>query len=217
MRVLQLQAGDIGHRLLGRIGSQLAKAETPAARGVDHLVVDRLDLGDRHAPSLGGGGFQHGARRGADLAHRHQIVPRAARSVGILIAVFDLVAVRLLHLHARPVGLHLLGDDQRQAGADAGAHFGTMRHDRNGPVGRDGDEDARVDHGAVRHRAGAGLIGRKRLTRHHGRGEHQPAGDAEALENAAAGDFFDLDAAFKAAKLVGICDDVHDQTPVEAR
>ena len=43
------------------------------------------------------------------------------------------------------------------------------------------------------------------------------ARDTQALENAATGDVFDLDAALNAAKPVGICDDVHDQTPVEAR
>jgi hypothetical protein len=31
------------------------------------------------------------------------------------------------------------------------------------------------------------------------------------------GDLFDADAAFEAAKLFGTCDDIHDQTPVEAR
>ncbi len=185
---------------------------------MDHLVIDGLDLGDRHAPALGGGGFQHGARRRADLAHRYQIVPRAARSVGILVAEFDFVAMGLLHLHARPVGFHLLGDDHRQAGADAGSHFGAMRHDGHGSVRRDGDEHARIDHDAVRHLAGAGLVGRKAWRDSHGCGEHEAAGDAEALQDAAARDVLDLDEVpFEAAELVRICDDVHDQTPVEAR
>ncbi len=67
---------------------------------MNHLVVDRLDLGCRHAPAFGGGGFEHGTGRRADLPHRDQIVPRAARSVGILVAVFDLVARRLLYFYA---------------------------------------------------------------------------------------------------------------------
>src|SRR5207248_1204260 len=74
-------------------------------------------------PVTGGRAFQHGARRRADLAHWHQVVPGAARSVGILIAELDFVAVRLLHLYARPVGLQFLGHDQRQAGSDARSHF----------------------------------------------------------------------------------------------
>ncbi len=180
-------------------------------------MVDRLDLGCRHAPALGGCSFEHGAGRSADLAHRNQIVSRAARSVGILIAVFDLVAMRLRHFHARPVGLHFLGHDQRQAGSDTRSHLGTVRHDGHRSIGCDGDEDARVDHGAVRHLSGAGLIGRERLTRHHRCGQHQSAGDAEPLENAATGNVLNPDAALDAAKSVGTCDDVHDQTPVDAR
>ncbi len=144
-------------------------------------------------------------------------MPGAARSVGILIAEFDFVAVRLLHFHARPIGFHFLGHDQRQAGPHPRSHFGAVRHDRHRAVGCDGNEHAGIDHGAVRHLAGAGLIFRECLARHHRRGQHQSARDAETPENAAAGDLFDLDAALDAAKLAGICDDVHDQTPVEAR
>src|SRR5712671_6128685 len=215
--VFQLQAFNTGHRLLRRIGGQVAEAETAAAGGMNHLMVDRLDLGCRDAPTFRSCAFKHGARRRADLAHRDQIVPCAARSVGILIAEFDLVSVRLRHLYPRPLGLHFLGDDQRQAGPDTGSHFGAMRHDRNRSIGGEGNEDARVDHRAVRHLSGTRFISRKRLTRHHRRGQHQAARDAEALENAATRNVLDLDAALDAAKLVGICDDVHDQTPVEAR
>ncbi|KNX69168.1 hypothetical protein KO15_14605, partial [Listeria monocytogenes] len=110
---------------------------------------------------LGGGSFQHCARGGADLAHRDQIVPRRARAVGVLVAELDLVAMRLLDMDARPVGLHLLGYDQGQAGADAGAHLGAVRQDGDGAVGGDRDEHARIDHDAVRHLAGSGLIGER--------------------------------------------------------
>jgi hypothetical protein len=48
---------------------------------------------------------------------------RAARSVVVLVAEFDLVTMRLLDANAGPVGLHLFGDDHRQAGADAGSHL----------------------------------------------------------------------------------------------
>ena len=92
-----------------------------------------------------------------------------------------------------------------------------MGQDGHSTVGRDGNEDLGIDHGAVRHLVGAGLIGREGLTRHHGRGEHQPAGNAESLEDGAPRDFFDLDAIFNAAKAIWRCDDVHDQTPVDAR
>ncbi len=131
---------------------------------MNHLVVYRLDLGHRHAKAFGGRGLEHDARRRADLAHRHQIVPCAARSIGILIAELDLVAMRLRDLDARPVGFHFLGDDQRQTGAHTRSHFGTVRKDRHRSIGCDGNEDARVDHRAVRHLSGAGLVSGKSLT-----------------------------------------------------
>ena len=55
------------------------------------------------------------------------------------------------------------GDDQRQAGAHAGTHLGAVRDDGDHAIGRDGDEHARIDHHAMRHLGGTGLIGGKRL------------------------------------------------------
>src|SRR6202012_4241384 len=101
-----------GHRHLGGVGREIAEADAATAGGVDHLVIGGLHFAHWHAPALGGGVFQHGARRSANLAHRHHIVTRATRSVGVLVAVFDLVAMRLLYLHALPVRHHLFGDDQ---------------------------------------------------------------------------------------------------------
>ena len=126
-------------------------------------MIDRLHLGNRHAPSLGGGGFQHGARRCADLTHRYQVVSRAARTVGVLVAEFDFVAMGLLDMNPRPVGFHFVGDDHRKAGADAGAHFRTMGHDGHSAVGCDGHEHARIHHRPVRHLVRSGDIGRHRL------------------------------------------------------
>ena len=213
LRVLQFQAGNARYRLPGRVGRQVAESETAAAGRMNHLMVYGLDLAGRHAPGLGGGGFQHEARHGADLAHRNQVVARAARTVGVLIAVFGLVAMRLRHLHPRPVGLHFLGHDQRQAGSDPRSHLGAVRHDGDGPVGGDGDEDARIDHGAVRHVRSTGLVVGKCLARHHRRGQHQSAGDAEPLEKAATRDVFDAVAAFEAAEWRGMGDDVHVRPP----
>ena len=116
------------------------------------------------------------------------------------------------HMHARPVGFELVGDDHRQAGADAGAHLGAMGDDGHDPVGRDRDEDVRVDDRAVRHRAGAGGVGGQGLPRHHGRRDHEAAGDADALQDAAADDVLDL-----GCRACWICEDIHDQTPVAAR
>ena len=94
--------------------------------------------------------------------------------------------MRLLDANARPVGLHLFGNDHRQAGADAGSHLGAVRDDRDNAVRRDRDEHARVHHGAVRHLAGAGLVRGKAGARHHGGGQNEAAGEPEALQDAAA-------------------------------
>ncbi len=123
--------------------------------------------------------------------------------------------MRLLDADARPVGFHFLRHDQRQAGAHACSHLGAVRDDRYDAVGSDRDEDARIDHDAVRHLARAGLVGEGRA-RHDRRGQHESAGEAEALEDAAARNVLDLDVLFKATELVGVCDDVHDHTPVDA-
>src|SRR6185295_13472825 len=149
--IFQPQALDTRHRLLGGIGCQVAEANAPSARIVDDLVIDRLDFGRRHAPAFRRGAFEHRASRSADLAHGYQVVPRAARSVGILVAELDLVAVRLLDANARPVGLHFFSNDHWQAGADAGSHLGAVRDDRDNAVGRDRDAHGRVHHGTVWH------------------------------------------------------------------
>lgn len=217
LRIFQLEAFDARDRLLGGIGRQVAKADAAAAGAVDDLVIDRLHFGRRHAPALRRGSFEHRAGRSADLAHRHQIVTRAARSVGVLVAEFGFVAVRLLDANPRPVGLHLLGDDHRQAGADAGPHLGAVRDDGDDAVGRDRDEHARVHHGAMRHLVRAGLVGGKSGARHHGSGQNEPAGQAEAFQDIAARYVVDLDMPFEATEFSRIGANVHDQTPVDAR
>ena len=94
-----------------RVLRQLAVAELAARRLVDDFVVAASHLGRIDAPALGGGPLQHHARGGAAFAHRLHEVPRAARAVGVLVAVFLLVAGRLDDADARPVGLELVGDD----------------------------------------------------------------------------------------------------------
>ena len=133
------------------------------------LVVLRPHLGDSDAPARGGGLLQHHAHRGAALPHRLDEVAHAARSVGVLVAVFLLVARRLGDAHARPVGLHLVGDHHRQAGPHAGAHLGAVGDDGHQTGRVDGDEDVRVVDRAARHLAGAGVPGRHRRARQHAR------------------------------------------------
>ena len=49
---MQLQSLDARHRFLRRIGGEFAEPETAAGRGMNHLVVDRLDLGRPARPSV---------------------------------------------------------------------------------------------------------------------------------------------------------------------
>ncbi len=217
LRILQSQAFDIRHRLPGGIGCQIAEPDAASARAVDDLVIDRLHFADRHAPAFRRGGLEHRAGRSADLAHRHQIVARAARPVGILVAELGLVAMRLLHLNPRPVGLHLFGNDHRQAGAHARSHFGAVCDDGDGAIRRDRDEHARVHHGAVRHIARAGLVRGEGRARHYGCGEDEAAGEAETLQDAAARNVIDLDVSLEATKSLRVGLNVHGHTPVEAR
>jgi hypothetical protein len=201
LRVLQPQRRSLRHRLRGCIRRQVAIAQPPPARLVHDLVVGRADLGDRHLPARRRRRFQHHAGRGAHLAHRDQVMPGAAGAVGVLVAVFLLVARGLLDVHPRPIGLHLVGDDHRQAGAHARPHLRPVRDDGDGAVRRDAHEHFGVVDGAVRHGARAGGVRRHRPARQHGCGQHEAAGDAQALQHRAAGDLDDL---------------VHDQAPVLA-
>jgi len=66
-------------------------------------------------------------RRNGASARR---VAHAARAVGVLVAVVDLVAGRLPDPHALPIGFQLVGNHHRQAGAHALAHFLAVAGDR---------------------------------------------------------------------------------------
>jgi hypothetical protein len=138
--VLEAQAVGSRNGDFNRILRQVAIAEPSTGRLLDDLVILRFDVGDRNAPALGGSRFQHHARRSAALTHRFDEVTGRAGAVGVLVAVFGLVARRLHDLHSRPISFQLVGDDQRHAGANALAHFGAMADDGHGPVRRDGDE-----------------------------------------------------------------------------
>src|ERR1700747_1714693 len=76
-------------------GGPLAIAELTSRALVNDLVVERLNLRDTDAPALRCGGFQHLPHGRAALAHRLDAVTQAARAVGVLIAIFLLVARRL--------------------------------------------------------------------------------------------------------------------------
>src|SRR6516162_5045007 len=142
-------------------------------------------------------------------------MPGAARSISVLVAISDLVTIGLLDANARPIGFHLLGDDQWQAGADASAHLGTMRDDGDGSLGCNCHEHSWVDDGTVRHLARTGLIGGESGAAHDRSGKHETSRDSEALQYAAARNVLDLDRSdglFKAAHLFWIRNDIHEIT-----
>ena len=164
----------------GSFMASAARSPNPMRRPlslVDDLMIDGFHLAGRHAPAFRGGGLQHHARGRANLAHRHQIMPGAARSISVLVAISDFVAMRLLDANARPIGFHLFGDDQWQAGANASAHLGTMRDDGDNSVGCDCHEHTRVDDGTVRHLARTGLVGCESMAAHDRSGEHETSRD----------------------------------------
>ena len=156
-------------------------------------MVLRLNLGDTDAPALCGGGFQHLPHGGATFAHRLDAVTQAARAVGVLIAVFLFVARRLHDAHARPIGLQLVGNDHRQAGARAGAHLRADSDDGHGPVGRDRNKDVGIRPEAVRHLVRAGGVSQRGARRQEFSGDHETACGDDPFQEAAAADILDGD------------------------
>ena len=188
-----LEADSVARRhghLRGRLGER-AVTELAAGRTMHDLVIPRLHFADRHFPLRGGGRFQHLACRRAAAAHRIEEMARAARAVGVLVAEALLVAGRLHDAYAPPVGLELVGDDHRHAGAHALTHFGAMADDADDAVLADRDEDQRTVDPAVRHAVGA-VLGRLGADgdRQPG-GEHQPAERGDLPQEPATADVGD--------------------------
>ena len=155
------------------------------------MVLGRA-FGFRHAPFLGRRLLQHRPHRGAAQAHRLDEVPGRPRAVGVLVAVFHLVARRLLDADLRPVRVELIGDHHRQRGARcARSHLGAGRDDCHDAVGRDRDEHMRVADRLVGHRLGAGWIRRRRGDRGKLRCDDEAAGCRDALDHAAPADIED--------------------------
>ena len=141
--------------------------------------------------------LEHLAHGAAHLAHGLDVMAHAARAVGVLVAVLGLVAGRLDDLHPAPVGLHLVGDHHRQAGARAGTHLGAMGDQSHRAVGRDRDEHVRIGDQAVRHVGAAGVVRLERLgcvEGHELHGDDQARPRRRALEETAPADILDQDA-----------------------
>lgn len=103
------------------------------------------DLGGRHLPVFGGRRDQHGAGRGARLAHLLVGIGDGARTAGALYAEhqvgIDLVVGRRMDgAHLAPVGIELFGDQRRKAGERSLAEFDVLGEHRHRVVGADLDE-----------------------------------------------------------------------------
>ena len=81
----------------------------------------------------------------------------AARPIRILVAEARLVALRLFHAHACPIGLELVGNDHRQARAHTLSHLLAMAGDGHGAIGANRYEYQGVVDPAMWHRVGAVL------------------------------------------------------------
>ena len=137
-------------RCLGEHGD-LAIADAPSRRLVNDDARLGRELARRHVPLRRHRLDQHAAHLRAGDAQRGEIAVHR-RAGGRLervaigrVAVFLVVPIGREHRpHLRPVRIQLFGDDQRQGGERALAHFGRRRHDGDRAVGRDRQPDARL-------------------------------------------------------------------------
>lgn len=120
-----------------------------------------LDLTGRHVPGLGGGGDQHRPRGGAGIAHLHPAVRHRGRSARAHrpeseVLVERVVGRREFDPHLRPIGIHLVGDDRRQAGRRPLAEFDMLDDHADGVVGQHADKGVGGEgRPGRRHRLGA--------------------------------------------------------------
>ncbi len=191
-RVLEADLVRGRHRQARRRLRERAIPEASPRRPVDHLAVLRLHLADRHLPLRRRGRLEHLPRGRAAAAHRHEEVARAARAVGVLVAVFHFVAVRLRDADAAPVGLELVGDDHRHSRADTLPHLRAVADDGDDAVLGDRDEHEGIVHPPVRHPVRAVLrrIFRPQDCRVADR-EHQSAERGRLREEAPPADILD--------------------------
>jgi len=161
---------------------------------VDHFAVLGLYFRYRNLPLRGGSSLEHHPRGRAAAAHRHEEVTRRARTVGVLIAVACLVARRLNHSNLAPVCFELVGDDDRNAGANALPHLGAMADDADRAIVGDRDKDQRTVAPAIRHPVRAVLrrVGRTRRRGDPGR-QHEATERERLVEKPTAADVDDMD------------------------
>ena len=159
---------------------QFAEAQLAIGFGMHHLVILGLAFGNRHAPLRRRRAFEHHARGGAGFAHRIVEIANRFRTVGVLATVF-LVTDGLFDLDALPIGFQFFGDNHGQRGANARAHFRTVRDDDHAAVGFQAQIDAGLP-GGIAGRCCSGLDGE------NARAQYQRAGGKYATHKIAAAD-----------------------------
>ena len=107
---------------------------------------------------LGGGAHEHQATGGSGDAHGFEELANGVRAVGVLRAIAG-IADGLLKLHALPVGVEFVGDDQRQTGATGGAHLRAMRNDVDSAIGVDGEKEIGMENRVIERGGGAVGVG----------------------------------------------------------
>jgi hypothetical protein len=140
---------------LGGGGGELAVAEPPLARPVEHGAGLGAAGRGLDAPAPRRRGDEHLACRGAGLAERIPGPPHARRSAGPH-APEGRVAVGLDDAHALPVGLELLGDDHGHGGEDALAHLRLGDPDAHRPLAIDGQPGVGLEGRLLRGRGARG-------------------------------------------------------------
>ena len=169
-RILQLYLGRDGQ--LRRRIHQVAIADPPAARGVQHHAGLGRERARVDLPGCSGSGDDHLARGGAGLTQRQveganrRRVARDLQAADIRIAIERVIRRGMVDQHVGHVDVQLLRDQHRQGRVGPLAHLDLGRDDRDLALPVDADEGVRREDG------GAG----------RGRGGQPPADDQAAAE-----------------------------------
>ncbi len=187
---LELELVFLGNVEFGCGSGEFAVAQFAAAFGMYDGVGFGCALGGGDAPLLSGCLNQHPASGGAALAHGVKEIADGMGAIGVLIAV-AVIADGLIDNDLFPVGVQFVGDNERQRGADYGAHFRAACDDVDCAVGFDAEKNIGVKWSAVR----VGFAVRC-LWKIHSRGgvadrQNQCAGAYEAFEEGAPAYIFD--------------------------
>ncbi len=137
-------AARIGHRQVQRLRRDLAIAQAAPGGGVEHLARFGGQLADRHAQALGAGLEQHHAGQRAEPAHRRVAHAHRHAAAGDAHAVGHhrvLLAVgRIVDDETGRIGIQFLADDLRHGGEHALPALVERTLQADGVVRQDGQE-----------------------------------------------------------------------------